>query len=108
MAARRNARRALSGVADFDGQLLAQDREGGLDLLGLGGVFGIEHAADHALVESQAMPRRSTIRRSSKPSASKTRRSKTIRAKFHRDVTAAYRPTIGFEAKPALLMVSTE
>ena len=40
-------------IADFDGHQLTEGSEGGLDLLGLGGVFGIEHAADHALVESQ-------------------------------------------------------
>ncbi len=47
-------RGALRGVADFDGHLLAENRERGLDLLGLRSMLGVEHAADHALVESQA------------------------------------------------------
>ena len=44
----------LSGIADFDGHLLAEGSEGRLYFLGPGGVFGIEHAADHPLMESQA------------------------------------------------------
>jgi len=46
--------RASGGIADFDGHLLAEHSERGLDLLGLGSVFGIEHAADHPLVQPQA------------------------------------------------------
>ena len=53
-AVRWNSGMSLGCIADFDDHLLAEDCEGGLDLLGLGGVFGIEHTADHALVESQA------------------------------------------------------
>lgn len=46
-----SANLALCGVADFDRQLLPENSEGSLDLLGLGGVLGIEHTADDSLVE---------------------------------------------------------
>jgi hypothetical protein len=41
-------------IADFNGHPLAESRQRGLDLLRLGGVLGIEHAADHSFVNPQA------------------------------------------------------
>lgn len=41
-------------VAHFYGHLLAQSREGGLDLFRLRSMLGIEHTADHSLVDSKA------------------------------------------------------
>jgi hypothetical protein len=48
-------RRAPSGcVANFHGHLLAQNCQGGLDFFRSRSMLGIEHAADHSLVDTQS------------------------------------------------------
>lgn len=46
--------RGLGGIPDFNGHLLTENSEGGLDLLGLSSMCGIEHAADYALMNAEA------------------------------------------------------
>ena len=48
------ARRPSGRVADFYGHLLAQSRQGSLDFFCLRSMFGIEHTADHSLVDPKA------------------------------------------------------
>jgi len=42
---------SLSRIPIFDNHLLAEGRERGLDLHGFSSVRGIEHTADHTLVD---------------------------------------------------------
>src|SRR5229473_264163 len=47
-------RGSSGGVADFYGHLLAQSRQGSLDFFCLRSMLGIEHTADHSLVDPKA------------------------------------------------------